>query len=248
MSYLYSLKNMLVCIQVITVKKGLAFLICFILLIQLLGCSSKKEKKGLNTPKSEEKTKAKKKEDLKLNYTNITLYIGNTSHLKVNTSSSITWTSLNKKIASVKNGLVTGISEGKTNIQAKMSDKTLICHVTVKAKNTVSKKETTEKNKKKTINPEPQKKESEEKPKLFTVEKTEDKYNIKSEDKSMYRLFYITKQDEKRHLVAQFDNTIPVVIVDEIITSMTINQWIKENKDEIIKIYGEGSFSIVKPE
>ena len=57
------------------------------------------------------------------------------SYAPANTTDSktITWTSSNNKVATVKNGYVTGLNAGTATITAKMGTKTATCTVTVKA-------------------------------------------------------------------------------------------------------------------
>lgn len=85
-----------------------------------------------------------KPEELSLNQTSITLNIGDTFQLKLNKTNekvkydSVTYLTLDDKVASVtEEGLVTALSEGKTEIQAtiqgndSMKGKTLSCQVSV---------------------------------------------------------------------------------------------------------------------
>ena len=71
---------------------------------------------------------------IKLNYTKKTIYVGDTFKLKVNgVKKGIRWNSYNPNIAKVdKNGEVTGISSGKTEIHAKYKNINKKCIVTVK--------------------------------------------------------------------------------------------------------------------
>lgn len=79
---------------------------------------------------------------VKLNKSTITIYKGNTYKLKVNgTKAKITWTSNNKKVATVTStGTVKGIAKGTTYVNAKVGTKTLKCKVTIKENETVSAK------------------------------------------------------------------------------------------------------------
>lgn len=76
---------------------------------------------------------------LKINKTKAEVYVGKTVQLKVTgTKNKITWTSNNKKIATVTTkGKVKGIKKGTATITAKVSKKKLTCKVTVKEKDTV---------------------------------------------------------------------------------------------------------------
>ncbi len=70
----------------------------------------------------------------KLNQTSATIIVGKKLTLKVsNTKKKVTWSSSNKKIATVTTkGVVTAVKAGKANITAKVSGKKLVCKVTVK--------------------------------------------------------------------------------------------------------------------
>lgn len=71
---------------------------------------------------------------VKLNKTNITLEVQKKYTLKVSgTKNRISWSSSNKKVASVSsNGVVKGIKKGTCTITAKYGTKKLVCKVTVK--------------------------------------------------------------------------------------------------------------------
>ena len=71
---------------------------------------------------------------VKLNKTNVSINIGDSIRLKVTgTKNKITWSSLNKRVASVSsNGKVTGKALGKTTIKANVGRKMLKCTVNVK--------------------------------------------------------------------------------------------------------------------
>ena len=71
---------------------------------------------------------------IKLNKTSLTIYIGQTSTLKVRgTSKKVTWSTSNKKVATVSSkGVVSAKSSGNATITAKVSNKNLKCKVTVK--------------------------------------------------------------------------------------------------------------------
>lgn len=73
---------------------------------------------------------------VKISSTSKTLDVGQTFTLRITgTSSKITWSSSNKKVASVtQKGKVTAKQAGTAKITAKVSKKTLTCKVTVKAK------------------------------------------------------------------------------------------------------------------
>lgn len=96
--------------------------ICFILLLVML-CSLVTIPLKVNAASS-----------IKLSKTSLTLYVGQTSSLKVSgTSKKITWVSSNKKIATVStSGKVTAKKTGTATITAKVSSKTLKCKITVK--------------------------------------------------------------------------------------------------------------------
>ena len=71
---------------------------------------------------------------VKLNKTKVTIYIGKTTTLKITgTSKKATWSSDNKKIATVSSkGLVTAKKEGVARITAKVGQKSYWCSVTVR--------------------------------------------------------------------------------------------------------------------
>ncbi len=67
-----------------------------------------------------------------LNKTTVKIPLGETYQLKAfNAGSSVTWSSENKKIAVVKNGLVTGKSLGTTNVKVKSGNTSSVCKITV---------------------------------------------------------------------------------------------------------------------
>jgi hypothetical protein len=98
------------------IKKGITLLLCLFLVFLL--CP----------------TQIQAATKVKLNKTNVSINIGESIRLKVTgTKNKITWSSLNKGVASVNaNGKVTGKSVGKTVIQAKIKNKMLKCTVQVK--------------------------------------------------------------------------------------------------------------------
>lgn len=79
---------------------------------------------------------------IKLNKKNLTINAGSSKKLEVSISPTkakkrkVTWTSSNKKVATVKDGKVTGVSAGKATITAKAGGKKASCKVKV----TLSKK------------------------------------------------------------------------------------------------------------
>lgn len=78
---------------------------------------------------------ASAKTTVKLNKKKVSVEVGGTYTLKVSgTTSTVKWSTTNKKIATVKNGKVTAKSAGKCTVKAKVNGKTLKCKVTVKAK------------------------------------------------------------------------------------------------------------------
>lgn len=79
---------------------------------------------------------------VKLSATKKTVYYGSSTTLKVkNTKKKVTWSSKNKKIATVNSkGKVTGKALGTTYIYAKVSGKTYKCKVTVKDRNQTASK------------------------------------------------------------------------------------------------------------
>lgn len=79
---------------------------------------------------------------VKLSATKKTVYYGSSTTLKVkNTKKKVTWSSKNKKIATVTSkGKVTGKALGTTYIYAKVSGKTYKCKVTVKDRNQTASK------------------------------------------------------------------------------------------------------------
>lgn len=67
-----------------------------------------------------------------LNKSTLMIKLGETYQLKAsNTGSSVSWSSENKKIASVKNGLITAKSIGTTYVKVKSNNTSSICKVTV---------------------------------------------------------------------------------------------------------------------
>ena len=81
---------------------------------------------------------------VQLSKTTASVYNGKTLKLKVkNTKQKVTWSTGNKKIATVKNGVVTPKKAGKVTIKAKVGGKTLKCTVTVKSALKASVKELT---------------------------------------------------------------------------------------------------------
>ena len=81
-------------------------------------------------------TNVKAANKVKLNKSKVTLYVGKTTTLKVKgTSKKVTWSSSNKKVATVnKKGKVTAKKKGTATITAKASGKKYKCKVTVKNK------------------------------------------------------------------------------------------------------------------
>ena len=73
-----------------------------------------------------------------LDQTRLTLKVGESAELKVTTDPAdyqdlkLTWTSSDTKIATVKNGKVTAIKDGKVKITAEAEGKTAVCSITVK--------------------------------------------------------------------------------------------------------------------
>lgn len=72
---------------------------------------------------------------IKLNKTNITVYVGKTYKLEVKgTKKVVRWSSSNKKVATVTSkGKITGTNPGTTTIRAKVGNKSLKCKVKVKS-------------------------------------------------------------------------------------------------------------------
>ncbi len=72
---------------------------------------------------------------IRLNKTKATITVGSTVKLSVKgTKASVKWSSSNKAVATVKNGLVTGKKAGKATVKATVKKKTYKCVVTVKEK------------------------------------------------------------------------------------------------------------------
>lgn len=71
-----------------------------------------------------------------INETKASLYKGETFNLEIYCETKkITWSSTDKSIVKVnKNGVITGVSNGKAKIKAKVGKKTFTCTVTVKDK------------------------------------------------------------------------------------------------------------------
>ena len=71
---------------------------------------------------------------IKLNKTSLTIYTGKNSTLKVSgTSKKVTWSTSNKKVATVSyRGVVSAKSSGSATITARVNNKNLKCRVTVK--------------------------------------------------------------------------------------------------------------------
>ena len=79
----------------------------------------------------------KEKKDITLNKKSIEIEKGKTYKLKATVTGmkkNVTWTTSNKRIATVKNGVITGKGKGTATITAKCGGKTAKCKVTVKAK------------------------------------------------------------------------------------------------------------------
>ncbi len=69
---------------------------------------------------------------VKLNKTKMVLELGTTEQLQVlNTTKKVKWSTSNKKIVKVKNGVLTPVSVGTTNVTAKVAGKKYTCKVTV---------------------------------------------------------------------------------------------------------------------
>jgi len=69
---------------------------------------------------------------IKLNKTKMVLELGTTEQLQVlNTTKKVKWSTSNKKIVKVKNGVLTPVSIGTTNVTAKVAGKKYRCKVTV---------------------------------------------------------------------------------------------------------------------
>ncbi len=80
-------------------------------------------------PKSEAMASSK---SISLNKTSAMLKVGKTLKLTVsNAPSTVKWSTDNKKIATVQNGLVTAKSAGTANIKARSGSKTVTCKITV---------------------------------------------------------------------------------------------------------------------
>ena len=71
-----------------------------------------------------------------INETKVSIYIGGTYNLEIyGTSKKVTWSSTDKSIVKVnKKGVITGVSNGKATIKAKIGKNTYSCTVTVKDK------------------------------------------------------------------------------------------------------------------
>ncbi len=82
---------------------------------------------------------------VKLNRKNLTLYVGNSSQLKVkNTNKKVKWSSSRKSIASVtQSGRVRARKQGSCRVSAKVAGKRYVCRVTVKKKASRRKKHVT---------------------------------------------------------------------------------------------------------
>ena len=83
---------------------------------------------------------------IKLSKTSLTLKTGNKQKLTPTVSPStasnrtVTWTTSNKKVATVKDGTITAVGKGTATITAKAGTKTATCKVTVNAKKIASRK------------------------------------------------------------------------------------------------------------
>lgn len=82
---------------------------------------------------------------VKLNRNSLTLYVGNTSTLRVkNTPKKVKWSSSKMAVATVTQaGKVKAKKQGKCNITAKVAGKKYVCKVTVKRKASSTKKTAT---------------------------------------------------------------------------------------------------------
>ncbi len=81
---------------------------------------------------------------VKISKTKTTLYVGNTSELKITgTTKTVTWKSSDTKVVTVnKYGVLTGVAKGTATVTATVGGKTYKCTVTIKAQY-ISKKSTT---------------------------------------------------------------------------------------------------------
>lgn len=94
-------------------------------------------KAGKKTAKCVVTVKAVKATSVKLNKKKVTTTVGKTITLKLtvkpsNTTDSIVWSTSNKKVATVKAGVVTAVGKGTATITAKVGNKSVKCKITVK--------------------------------------------------------------------------------------------------------------------
>lgn len=78
----------------------------------------------------------------KLSETKVSLQVGKTKQIYINnvtTSVTVKWSTSNKNVATVKDGLVTAKKKGSVTIKAKVNSKTLSCKVTVAEKSSTAK-------------------------------------------------------------------------------------------------------------
>lgn len=94
-------------------------------------CTVTVNKKKVSKPKQKPKT------TIRLNKSSTSVYVGKNIRLKAivkGTNKKVKWKSSDRKTATVKNGKVTGIKEGRAVITATVNGKSAACRVTVKIK------------------------------------------------------------------------------------------------------------------
>ncbi len=108
------------------VSKVLALLLCFVMFCSVAAPAT--------FVMQAEAASSSSAQTIKLNKTKATVYNGKKLKLKVSgTKETVKWSSSNKKIATVKKGVVTPKKPGSVKIKAKVAGQTLVCKVTVKS-------------------------------------------------------------------------------------------------------------------
>ena len=109
-----------------TSSRLFALLLCLVMMFSVAAPAS-------FVMQAEAATAGSTKTTIKLNKTKASMFNGRKLKLKVTgTKKAVTWSTADKKIATVKKGIVTAKKAGTVKIRAKVAGKTLTCKVTVK--------------------------------------------------------------------------------------------------------------------
>ena len=126
--------------------KLFALLLCVLMMLSVAAPASLvvQTQAASASSKSTSSKSASSKQTIALNKTKASVYNGKKLKLKVSgTKQTVKWSTSDKTIATVKNGVVTPKKVGKVTIKAQVGKKTLKCKVTVKSPLVVSKQELT---------------------------------------------------------------------------------------------------------